>query len=696
MSKKTKILIKQYLSILSRSNEFPCAKGPTEYAYEQTKLVNRLKWDGADSPKSYLQLVDKEFWKTLSIFEATSAAATYSPHRPLEDEPYYVKTRTLDELDILIPDQDGYISATHFVHIGPKGSGKTTVQNHWLSTRHELLESRKIFYVRCDAPKIYDLFRQFPFDSNWDIALLPSLEEYLDFQMLYILAKHSNGGLLEKLFNELKDDKATFNYKEARSFDSPARLPKEISWFLESHIRDSISNYETDPNDKDKSYIRDVLFRDKKTRRREFFQWKECAAALKTWMWKKKYILLRIVDGIDNLHLNSNAGIRAYEAFLPEVSNFILRSAPTNEIRFVVMRKGTWTDILNKDPVTQGSGSIIQPEIITHIKPGNQEIAKARINWIKLHKPNKDVESVIDAAAFALPHIEPFDENIRNLIASMTTLAIQVRFRSHQLGFDIDYRKQANTQMKRNLFLNGRFFLSTERDWPVMNREKGLPFLNPFWFKDEFSLSDNHKDPLFLRIRLLELLSASDLLKSSLIKILVNSFGYDENHVHIAINDARGFGWIDLKEGIASLVYKLSPTGKYLLTTLLTDVSVLYMLALDTRIPKVFFEKDFIRVHTNHLYEKSGYFAAAVITVLSFLYYLKFRSDSELKPITDNLKPHHYQRVFLSEKAIRQIGKELFLLVCASEPDDKQLISIRFEQLIAFAQNATAKQQAAM
>lgn len=360
-------MIRKYLSILSRSSEYPCTKGPTEYAYEQPKLVNRLKWDGADSPKSYLQMADKDFYKTLTIFESTSAAATYSPHRPLEDEQYYVKTRTLDELDILIPDQDGYIRATHVVHIGPKGSGKTTVQNHWLSTRHELLEARKIFYVRCDAPKIYDLFRQFPFESNWDITLLPSLEEYLDFQMLYILAKHSDCGLLQKIFNELKEDEAVFNYKEVQSFDSPLRIPKKISWFVESHIRDSITNYETKSSDKDKSYIREVLFRDKKTRRREFFQWKECAAALKEWMWEKKYTLLRIVDGIDNLHLNSDAGILAYEAFLPEVSNFILRSAPSNEIRFVVMRNGTWTDILNKDPVTQGSGSIIQPQIVTHI-----------------------------------------------------------------------------------------------------------------------------------------------------------------------------------------------------------------------------------------------------------------------------------------------------------------------------------------
>lgn len=682
-------LFRQYLRLISDHNNSPFPSGPTAYAYEQKNLVNRLKWDGADSPKAYLQVADQEFFKTLLKFDSTSAAATYSPHRTLDDTPYYVKTRTLNDLDILFPDGDGNIFATHVVHVGPKGSGKTTVQNQWLKKHHSELEYKNILYVRCDAPKLYDLFRQYPSRIlNWNISLLPTLEEYLDFQLIYILAKNLGGGLPKKVFNKLKEENVTFLYKEARAYDSPLRVPQLISWFLESHVSVQITNYEQESIGQDKSYLIDVLFRDKQTRRREYFQWLECAAALKIWLWKNKYVLLRIVDGIDNLHLNSDVGKRAYAAFLPEVTNFILRSAPSNEVRFAVMRNRTWVDILTNDPLTLSSGSIVQPYKINHIAPDGKTIARARISWLKTYSPNADVETSIETASLVLPNIETFHENIRTLIVSTTSLATQVRFRQLQLGHGIDYYKHANIHMKRNLFLNGRFFLCTERDWPVMNREKGLPFLNPFWFPDDMMLSEGSKDPLFLRIRMLELLLESDLLESKLKSILVNAFGYKIEHIVIAIDDARGFGWIDSKsefEGTSLLTYEISPTGKYLLNSLLTDVSVLYMLALDTRIPKIFFENDLILVHSNHLHERSGYVAAAVITVLSFLYWLKSRSAYELRQTSQMLEQFHYQTVFLNKSSIRKILKELLSLELSSEPEAKMLITKKCEQLLHVA-----------
>ena len=682
-------LFRQYLRLLSHHSDYPFPTYPTAYAYEQKKLVNRLKWDGADSPKAYLQVADQDFFKTLSKFDATSAAATYSPHRPLDDTPYYVKTRTFDDLNILFPDDYGNIFATHVVHVGPKGSGKTTVQNQCLKKHHAELEYKNILYVRCDAPKLYELFRQFPPNIlNWNVSLLPTLEEYLDFQLIYILAKNLDSGLPKKVFNTLKNENITFLYKEARAYDSPLRVPRLISWFLESHVCVQISNYELESIGQDKSYLIDILFRDKQTRRREYFQWLECAAALKIWLRQNKYILLRIVDGIDNLHLNNDAGKRAYKAFLPEVSNFILRSAPSNEVRFAVMRNRTWVDILTDDPVSLSSRSIIQPHKINHIAPNGKAIARARISWLKTYFPNTDVEASIETASSVLPNIETFHENIRTLIVSTTSLATQVRFRQLQLGHGIDYYKHANIHMKRNLFLNGRFYLCTERDWPVMNREKGLPFLNPFWFPDDLMLSEGSKDPLFLRIRLLELLLESDLLESHLKSILANSFCYKPEHIVIAIDDARGFGWIDSKseyEGTSALTYEISPTGKYLLNSLLTDVSVLYMLALDTRIPKFFFENELILVHTNHLHERSGYVAAAVITVLSFLYYLKSRSDSELKQINPRLEQFHYRTIFLNTSSMRQILRELLFLEFTSELEDKMLIKQKCQQLLEFA-----------
>jgi hypothetical protein len=483
LSKSEISLIRKYWRVATGNEAIAPLRGPTTYAYEQPKLVERLKVDGAESPKTYL-LADKHFHRTVAKFEATSAAAPYSPHRPLGDSPYYVKTRTLDELDILIPDEDAP-ALTHVVHVGPKGSGKTTVQNQWLHTRHSQLEDKKVLYVRCDAPRIFDLFsRESASITTWDASLLPTLEEYLDLQMIYILAKYYQTGLPGRIFKALESEEATFKYKQVRSVDSPLRIQKPISWFLKDHVYLHIKNFEVDSSDRERSYLQDVLFRDKKTKRREYFQWQECAAELKKWLKANGYTLLRIVDGIDNLHLNTEAGQRTYNAFLPEVRQFVLRAAPAYEIRFAVMRHRTWMDILKNDPATQGAGSVVFPECINHVTPEPHDVARSRLKWLNLETSNTDAQLIIEAAAFALPEVQTLHENIRNFIVSTTTLAIQVKFRSHQLGGDVDYRKQAHQQMKRNLFLNGRFFLSTERGWPILNREKGLAFINPFWLPD--------------------------------------------------------------------------------------------------------------------------------------------------------------------------------------------------------------------
>jgi hypothetical protein len=459
-------LIRKYWRVLTSKALIPPLRGPTSYAYEQPKLVKRLKLDSAESPKSYLRRTDAQFCRMIARFEATSAAAAYSPHRPLEETSYYVKTTTLDDLDILISDENSYVR--NFVHVGPKGSGKTTVQNQWLNSRHEELEEKKILYVRCDAPRIFDLFsKQQPLAiTTWDASLLPTLEEYLDLQMIYILAKYHAIGLPGQIFERLEREGVQFKYKEARSIDSPLRLPKTIAWFLKDHVHAQINNFEIDPSDKNRSYLRDVLFRDKKTKRREYFQWQECASELKKWLKSNGYKLLRIVDGIDNLHLNTEAGKLTYNAFLPEVSQFILRAAPEHEIRFAVMRNRTWIDILRSDPATQGTEFVVDPECIKHMTPELNEVAQARVQWLRGEESNSDAELIIEAAAFALPKMQTLHENIRNFIVSTTTLATQIKFRSHQLGVDVDYRKHAHKQMKRNLFLNGRFFLSTERDWP--------------------------------------------------------------------------------------------------------------------------------------------------------------------------------------------------------------------------------------
>jgi hypothetical protein len=196
---------------------------------------------------------------------------------------------------------------------------------------------------------------------------------------------------------------------------------------------------------------------------------------------------------------------------------------------------------------------------------------------------------------------------------------------------------------------------------------------------DDYALSEDCKNPLFLRIRILELLAESDLLATGLVKILVEIFEYDTMQVHTAIDDARAFGWIDSKsehEGTSNITYELSHTGKYLIDTLLTDVSVLYMLALDTRLPKIFFENNLIQVHTNHLYERSGYLAAAIVTTLTFLLWLKSKSDNELDLLSTRSADIHYRNLFLNRASMNHIRKELFSFLRSIDgsTEDRQIV----------------------
>lgn len=686
MGPKYSRLIRGFIRGLNEGISSQVSRHPSAYAYEYDDLIARLTWSRFKSAKEYLEIKDAEFQRQLQRFEQTSAAATYSPHRPLEDTPYFVSTDTLEDLNILLPHHDGSIRATHVAHIGPKGSGKTTIQNQWLQLNHDALEAANVFYVRCDAPKIFEFWGKcFANPKGYDINSLPTVEEYLDFQTLYILAKNKNkGGLLAKIFSLLEANEVSFMFKEARAIDSPDRSTRLVSWYLEEHIAKNINVYERgDPN---RSYLVDSLFVDKPTKRREYFRWKECADAVREWMRQNGFLTLRILDGVDNLHLNTEAGKSIFNAFIPEVRKFILRAAPKNEIRFAVMRNRTWIEVLECDAITLGSGSIIQPREIDHIPPRTRDVSSRRIAWLKNFSGATECAKVLEAAVNVMPRGAMLHHNMRTLIVGSASLSEQIRFRHHQLGGQVDIKRQATIQMKRNLFLNGRFYLSTQRQFSSMNREKGLPYINPFWFPDDHSLKSEGRDTLFLRIRLLELLHTGDLLEADLIRYLVDGFSYSQDCVLIAIDDARAFGWIDTKSesaGISHITYEISAAGRYLLVELLCDIDVLYMLALDTRLPRKFFTEGLIQVHTNHICQRSGYIGAASVTVFIFVSWLSQILRKDLSVVKMDLLNGNYTQVFMSKSATQKIVSDFARMISQADSEDWLLIQSKCDNLLS-------------
>lgn len=698
MTSEQSKLIDRFMERIYHASNRPLCRIPSAYAYEQPELLKRLNCGHHRSARECLDQLDEGFRQDLQKLEKTSAAATFSPHRPQEDSPYFVETPTLKELDILFPYPDGTIRETHVVHIGPKGSGKTSVQNQWLQLNHDRLENANVFYVRCDGPKMFEFWqRHFEDPEEWPIASMPTVEEYLDFQTLYILAKRRDGGLPKKIFDRIKKDNVKFEFKEARAIDAPERSSKEISFYLTDHIAKHVNIFEW--GDPERSYLRDSLFPDKRTKRREYFRWKECADAVKHWMRDNGILSLRILDGVDNLHLNTEAGKAVYGAFISEVRKFILRAAPRNEVRFAVMRNRTWIDVLYGDPITVASSMIMCPRVVSHMPPKAADVLNLRVSWLKSHLTSGESAKFIESTVPALPQADILHQNMRTVICNAASLAEQVCFRYHQLGRQIDLRHQATVQMKRNLFLNGRFYLATQRDFTQMNREKGLLYLNPFWFSDDFTLSSSVRDPLFLRIRLLELLFTGDLLHHEVLRCLTEGFSYDKKCVEMAIDDARAFGWVDSKSelsGSSHITYELSAAGKYLLTDLLSDVDVLYMLALDTRLPKQFFRDGLIPVHTNHMHERSGYIGAAVVTVFTFVSWLANQMKHELESINISSFAGMYTQQFLSGEWVNGIKLQLTRILSQADQEDWDLISSKFEQFIRSEQNADAVPKSAI
>lgn len=558
--------------------------------------------------------------------------------------------------------------------------------NHWLSKNQKKLEEKDVLYLRCDGQRLYNAFEKVltvksvrghkdMADSVERIIEHPTIEDYMDFQLLAVLARQKNsGGLPERIMKEFKRSQDTFTYKEARAVETRERVLKPIYWYIDTHVSETLEI--------ESEYIYKNLFNDKASKRREFTRWKECALYAKNSLRDYGIKLLLILDGVDALHFNTDAGVNIYNLLVPELINFTLRKGEFNELRLTVMRERTWIDIQSKDGSILGWDKSVNPKKITHISPDINELMKKRIEWLRVvltdissRDTSNSIINTISAAMTCLPGADILHENFRNVIVNSATLAEQIRFRWHQLGKkpDLDLKKQASQLMKRNLFLNGEFYLQTQKTFVEKNREKGYPYINPFWIDQNiYPQLKTSPSNLFLRIRMLELLFNTRLKQSHLDKLLTEGFGYDVENVGQVVKDARAFGWIDSKLDDTErkdVTLELSKTGKYLLEVLLNDFDVLYMLALDSPTPKYFIENGFFPVHTNYI-ERSGYIGFAAITIVSFLHWLSinFRHDKYL--INYDKIDGIYEQIFLEQNHIERIAKDLGeKLSCAHEDD---------------------------
>jgi len=112
----------------------------------------------------------------------------FTPHAIYNGKKYYVKIKSneniLDRYWSKISNDD---KVPPCFYIGPRGSGKTLMQNIWISNHFKEMEENRIFHVRCDVHKIYHSMRIS--DTSKSYTNL-SIQNYLDMQFLYILLKY--------------------------------------------------------------------------------------------------------------------------------------------------------------------------------------------------------------------------------------------------------------------------------------------------------------------------------------------------------------------------------------------------------------------------------------------------------------------------------------------------------------------------
>ena len=218
------------------------------------------------------------------------------------------------------------------IHIGNKGSGKTISQNILLYRKNKDLEELGIFWVRCDSHKLYNLWRK---QSNQEkLPYVISIQEYLDIQMVYVLCKYyKQNTFFQKIFEKLKSDEIEFNLPMSHHIYLNDENKKSVLAYkyIEKLNSEIIDNEKNNPQ-KNYSYAVDKIMFDsfKSTKQRAKQRWLDLSNCLQSYLRKKDYLILFIVDGIDNVNLTIPASQPMYIEMKSQFADFV-RKRPKND-----------------------------------------------------------------------------------------------------------------------------------------------------------------------------------------------------------------------------------------------------------------------------------------------------------------------------------------------------------------------------
>lgn len=378
---------------------------------------------------------------------------------------------------------------------------------------------------------------------------------------------------------------------------------------------------------------------------REKRRWIALSRAFQNWLHHNDYWILKIVDGVDNVHINDEDSKIYYRHMLLQAFSFIRTRAHDKNIHFLASRERTYVDICNH-PIQQDTHYYTGAHEILHVTSSVKSILERRYDFACKNLIITD--ALYDRiAAEICASIEPeanahHHNNVRAFLYNKMTLIAQTYYRLKQLGGSEESHISGHvkTLEKRNRYLNGRLFLDTKNDWHKLNNELGLCCMNIFYF-------DNEKYPChhieewhgLCETRILQLLSRNPSADEKQISgYLSEGLGYDKKFILDNMDDLRAFGMIDSKLQNNRIRYVISHQGHIYLFRSYAEVDALYYFGLDTPLPEEFVEQCFIQGHNNKFHQKTHYPYAATSTAITVFLFLLCVNEVERRRLLPRSK----------------------------------------------------------
>lgn len=642
------------------------------YPIDDEVVINELKGDqNLARAKDYfinsmtngnikLKKESKKIISQYTVFKESIKNLSFNPKKEYIPKQFFENNKiNMKSMDLIFEllNNKGAIR-TNLYFMGEKGCGKTLTQNVWLEKNNRELENNKVFWVRCDAHKLYNLWKDKK--GNFKEEYLISIDDYISLQFLYVFAKYSffdNREFFKIALSIIENAEEEVVYKKSKNNDSDEESEKHsvLKKFLELvniiKLRENYSkkekNYKGQVDKKNYSYMLDeIMYNGQTENRRAIINLKRLSKKIQEILVKEKYKFLFIVDGIDNIELSRKVGSQQlYTHMVNQVGDFIEDEFNSNFVKVAFGREKTFKDIFYSTGIRQSVPDGNPPEVIFFKFVALQKIIVKRYEYLRKLTSFRKSRTIFARVIRKIynnkkifTNIEPYKNsesyhnNARSFLYNICELAMLISFRYYQIPsrrrISFNVQDHLNKYLIRNRYLNGYLYLDYKINAADIEEKMGKYMFNIFHFE-----SKNLWEGLCTTRILQYLMKYNIESENKLINIMKEDFSYSEVNIIDSIEKLRNFGAIDtvLDTSKFELEYRINKKGIYAYKEIFSEIDVLYILALDTQFPECFFENNFVKAHNNSLNVITGYYTSVFATIVSFIIFIICMEKREKK-----------------------------------------------------------------